>query len=86
MKKLYDYFKGKSIKQRIAICFVIAAILMFLFFIIKGNFFDIPSEGNTEQSSASQFHISIVDMALLVGVIVAYIIHKIREKRRQKRM
>ncbi len=44
MKKLYNYFMNKSVKQRIAICFVAVMLLVFLFFVIKANFFDIPLE------------------------------------------
>lgn len=85
MKKILDYFKGKSVKQRIAICVVLAAMLTLLVFMIKANFFDIPAEKSAEES-APQFHISIVDMLAFAGIIVAYIAHKIHEKRKQKRM
>lgn len=87
MKKLLDYFKSKSVKQRIAICVVLAAMLTLLFFIIKANFFDIPAENpSAEQSDLPQFHISLVDMLAFAGIIIAYIVHKIHEKRKQKRM
>lgn len=87
MRSLYNYFKSKSIKQRIAICFVVIAMLVFLFFVIKGNLYDIPTESqDTEQSGSPQFHVSLVDMGVLAAVIIAYISHKIHEKRKQKRM
>lgn len=86
MKKMFDYFNSKSIKQRIAICIVLTAMLTLLFFVIKANCFDIPAEKTAEQSDRPQFHISIVDILAFVGITIAYIVHKIREKRRQKRM
>lgn len=88
IKKLYNSFMGKSVKQRIFICIIAVVLLTFLFFIIKANFFDIPlepSEGS-EPSDRPQFHISLVDIGLLAAVTGAYIIHKIREKRKQRRL
>lgn len=86
MKKLFDYFNSKSIKQRIAICVVLTAMLTLTFFVIKANLFDIPVEKSSEQSDLPQFHISIVDFLAFAGITIAYIVHKIREKRKQKRM
>lgn len=88
IKKLYNSFMGKSVKQRIFICIIAVVLLTFLFFIIKANFFDIPlepSEGS-EPSDRPQFHISLVDIGLLAAVTGAYVIHKIREKRKQRRL
>ena len=87
IKKLYNSFMGKSVKQRIFICIIAVVLLTFLFFIIKANFFDIPlepSEGS-EPSDRPQFHISLVDIGLLAAVIGAYVIHRIREKRKRRR-
>lgn len=87
IRKLYNSFMNKSIKQRIIICIVITAMFTLLFFAIKANFFDVPLEAEeAEQADRPQFHISLIDMGLLAVVIIAYIIHKIREKRKQKRM
>ena len=88
IKKLYNSFMGKSVKQRIFICIIAVVLLTFLFFIIKANFFDIPLEPaeGSEPSDRPQFHISFVDIGLLVAVTGAYVIHKIREKRKQRRL
>ena len=40
IKKLYNSFMGKSVKQRIFICIIAVVLLTFLFFIIKANIFD----------------------------------------------
>lgn len=85
MKKLYSRFMEKSIKQRVCICIVLVAVLTLLFFTIKANFFDIPTEA-TEQYESPQFHVSLVDMGLLLGSVTVYSIHKIREKRKQRRL
>ena len=84
IKKLYNSFMGKSVKQRIFICIIAVVLLTFLFFIIKANIFDMPpdtAEG-AEPADRPQFHISLVD----IGLLTAYIIHKIREKRKQRRL
>ena len=87
IKKLYNTIMSKSVMQRIIICIVAVVLLTFLFFIIKANFFDIPLEPaeGSEPSDRPQFHISLVDMGLLAAVIGAYIIHRIREKRKRRR-
>lgn len=88
IKKLYNSFMGKSVKQRIFICIIAVVLLTFLFFIIKANFFDIPLEPaeGSEPSDRPQFNISLVDIGLLAAVTGAYVIHKIREKRKQRRL
>lgn len=88
IKKLYNSFMGKSVKQRIFICIIAVVLLTFLFFIIKAKFFDIPLEPaeGSEPSDRPQFHISLVDIGLLAAVTGAYVIHKIREKRKQRRL
>lgn len=88
IKKLYNLFMGKSVKQRIFICIIAIVLLTFLFFIIKAIVFDMPpdtAEG-AEPADRPQFHISLVDIGLLTAVTGAYIIHKIREKRKQRRL
>lgn len=88
IKRLYNAFMSKSVKQRIIICIVITALLTLLFFVIKANFFDIPLETSeeTQQTERPQFHISLVDIGLLLAAVAAFSIHKIREKRKQRRM
>lgn len=85
MKKLFSRFMSKSVKQRVIICIVLAAFLTLLFFTIKANFFDIPSEADTE-TEAPQFHISPIDIGLLLISVTVYSVHKFREKRKQRRM
>ncbi len=88
IRKLYNTIMSKSVKQRIFICIVAVVLLTFLFFIIKANIFDMPpdtAEG-AEPTDRPQFHISFVDIGLLVAVTGAYVIHKIREKRKQRRL
>lgn len=42
---------------------------------------------NTEENyEPPKFHISLIDVGVLLAVIAAYSIHKIREKRKQRRM
>lgn len=87
IKKLYNSFMGKSVKQRIFICIIAVVLLTFLFFIIKANIFDMPpdtAEG-AEPADRPQFHISLVDIGLLIAVIGAYVIHRIREKQKRGR-
>lgn len=80
---------GKSVKQRIFICIISVVLLTFLFFIIKkANIFDMvpdTAEG-AEPADRPRFHISLVDIGLLAAVTGAYVIHKIREKRKQRRL
>lgn len=87
IKKLYNSFMGKSVKQRIFICIIAVVLLTFLFFIIKANIFDMApdtAEG-AEPADCPRFHISLVDIGLLAAVIGAYIIHRIHEKRKHRR-
>lgn len=99
-KKLYAYITGKSIKQRICICIVLTAMLTLLFFTVKANLFDEPNapqtsvsesaenstESETEGYEPPSFHISLIDSGVLLIVIAAYSVHKIREKRKQRRL
>ena len=82
IKKLYAYITGKSVKQRICIGIVAAVMLSLIFFTIKANFFDIT----VADSGLPQFRISLVDIGVLLAVIAAYCIHKIREKKKQGRL
>ena len=79
---------NKSIKQRIFFCIVLTVMLVFLFFIIKGNFFDtIEAAEDAEKTNTDpQFNISFIDIGILLAVVAAYCIHKIREKRKQRRL
>lgn len=97
IKKLKAYWNGKSVKQRIYICIALTAMLTLLFFTVKANFIDKPTapptaseaaetEEYTEDSSPPEFHISLIDAGILLGVIGAYSVHKIREKKRQGRL
>ncbi|MBD5128317.1 MAG: hypothetical protein HDT43_00085 [Ruminococcaceae bacterium] len=52
---------------------------------------DNSADGETENGSEEKyeppkFHISLIDVGVLLGVIAAYSIHKIREKRKQGRL
>lgn len=88
IRKLYNTIMSKSVMQRIIICIVAVVLLTFLFFIIKANIFDMApdtAEG-AEPADRPRFHISLVDIGLLAAVTGAYVIHKIREKRRQRRL
>ena len=88
IKKLYNSFMDKSVRQRIFTCIIAVVMLTFLFFIIKANIFDVPpdtAEG-AEPADRPRFHISLVDIGLLAAVTGAYVIHKIREKRKQRRL
>ena len=88
IKKLYTNLMKKSVKQRIFFCIVLTVMLMLLFFIIKGNFFDAPIETAEEAENADspQFHISLIDVGVLLAVIVVFCVHKIREKRKHRRL
>lgn len=100
-KKLYDYITGKSVKQRICICIVLTVMLTLLFFTVKANFFDEPNVPQTSVSESAEnemsdntsenyepppFHVSLIDVGVLLAVIAAYSVHKIREKKRQGRL
>ncbi len=93
IKKLKAYWNGKSVKQRIYICIALTALLTLLFFTIKANFFDKPNAppSNSETAEVEDyeppaFHISLIDTGVLLGVIGAYSVHKIREKKKQGRL
>lgn len=57
--KLREYWSKKSLKQRIYLCIGATLVLVFMFFFIKGNFFDkrisdtSTTTSETTQSSAS---------------------------------
>lgn len=99
IKKLYAYITEKSVKQRICICIVFTAMLTLLIFTVKANFFDTNTpntsisesadnsgESETEDYKPPVFHISLIDSGVLLAVIAAYSVHKIREKRKQGRL
>ncbi len=93
IKKLKAYWGGKSVKQRICVCIVLAAMLTLLFFTVKANFIDKPTEpanasesAETEEYEPPEFHISLIDAGILLAVITAYSVHKIREKKKQGRL
>lgn len=52
--KLREYWRKKSLKQRIYLCVGLGFILIFLFFAIKGSFFDkrVPDNPQTEISQS----------------------------------
>lgn len=99
-KKIYSYITGKSVKQRIYICIALTAVITLAFFTVKANFFDNrqPQTSVSENSENTEiqtenadnklppFKISFIDTGVLLGVVVAYGIHKIREKKRQRRL
>ncbi len=82
IKRLYAYITGKSVKQRICIGIVAAVMLMLIFFTIKANCFDVT----VADSGLPPFRISLIDVGILLAVIAAYCIHKIREKKKQGRL
>ena len=90
IKKLKAYWNGKSLKQRIYICIALTALLTLLFFTVKANFIDKPTttseSAETEEYKPPEFHISLIDAGILLGVIGAYSVHKIREKKKQGRL
>lgn len=43
-------------------------------------------DGTPENYEPPKFHISLIDVGVLLGVIAAHSIHKIREKKKQRRM
>ncbi len=103
-KRFYEYFSRKSGKQRVFFIIGFILIAVFVFFFIKGNFFDnksseqnsemsISDTSQSEESSNSQiqyedaeFHISLLDLLILLAIIIIFVIHKIREKIRHRRM
>lgn len=44
------------------------------------------NSGNVPENSEPQFHISLIDVGVLLVVVTAYCIHKFREKRKQGRL
>lgn len=105
MKRLYEIWCSKSIIQRIYTVIFLFLLLLFLFFIIKGNFFDnnvadtqsnivssveAESEDTTESNepytpAKIEFHISLWDVGILLVVVIAYLIHKYKERTKGKR-
>lgn len=52
-RKVKGNFSKKTIRQRIHICIGISLLLIFLFFIIKGNFFDAGKMPASEMSQSA---------------------------------
>lgn len=69
MKRIREYIEGKTRKQRVLIFIGAVLIIVFIFFVIKGFV-----------GSGIHFHINPVDIAILAGLAVAYIILKRRGK------
>ncbi len=101
IKKLKAYWGGKSVKQRVCICIVLAVMLTLLFFTVKANFIDKPNipqtsvsgsaenettDSNSESYEPPPFHVSLIDVGVLLAVIAAYSVHKICEKKKQGRL
>ena len=87
IKKITAYIKGKSVKQRIYIGIALVAMVTLMIFTIKANFFDAPTaESSDDTSSLPSFHISLVDVGVLLAVVTGYLIHKYRELKKQRRM
>lgn len=82
MKKFTEYLAGKSIKQRILLAVGAALLIIFLYFIVKGN---AVSAAAADEAPAPTLHISIIDIIPLTAVSVGYGIHKLREKKRERR-
>ena len=82
MKKICSWFRKKSVKQRIAICFIAIVLSVFAFFTVKACF---TGAADNTSEAGPKLHISIVDMVLLVIAIVVYIFLKIRDKRKHRR-
>lgn len=70
MKRIREYFEGKTRKQRILIFIGIALIIAFIFFIVKGA-----------AGSGIRFRVNPVDVIILAGLIVAYVFFKRRGKK-----
>ncbi len=92
IKKIKAYWNGKSVKQRVYICIALTALFTLLFFTVKANFIDKPNappaseSAEAEEYEPPEFHISLIDLGVLLGVIGAYSVHKIREKKKQGRL
>ena len=73
-------------------------MITLFFFTVKENFFGRGTpqtsvsesaeniEGDMTEYEPPSFHISLIDMGVLLAVITAYSVHKIREKRKQGRL
>ncbi len=102
IRKIKAYWNGKSVKHRVYICIALTAMLTLIIFTVKGNFFDKSNsppvsvsesaevaengEETADESKSPQFHVSLIDAGILLAVIGAYSVHKIREKKRQGRL
>lgn len=94
MKKITEYLAGKSIRQRILLAVGGALLIIFLFFVVKGNvgsFAPAPVESTTETAESAEevpaptLHVGIIDIIPLAAVSAGYGIHKLREKKRERR-
>lgn len=101
IKKLYAYITGKSVKQRICICIVAAAVITLLAFTIKANFIDKPlcnfpqteitenigtSEGESTESVSAENKLPQLRISLIdVGVLLAVVTAYGIHKFREKR-
>lgn len=101
IKKLYAYITKKSIKQRICICIVAAAVITLLAFTIKANFIDKPlgnfpqteitenigtSEGESTESVSAENELPQLRISLIdVGVLLAVVTAYGIHKFREKR-
>lgn len=101
IKKLYAYITGKSVKQRICICIVAAAVITLLAFTIKANFIDKPldnfpqaeitenigtSEGESTESVSAENELPQLRISLIdVGVLLAVVTAYGIHKFREKR-
>ena len=68
--KFKKYWSGKSPKQRFYLIILAVLILIFIVFLIKGNFIDSGSENRA-------FFLDFGDIIALVGATTAYILLKI---------
>lgn len=84
-KRFWRYFTSKTLKQKICFVIVISSVLVLAFFMIKGNFFD-PHISESGEGGQIEFRVNLIDMGVLLGVIIAYIVHKVREKIQQRRL
>lgn len=94
MKKITEYLAGKSIRQRILLAVGGALLIIFLFFVVKGNvgsFAPAPDESTAEAAESAEevpaptLHVGIIDVIPLAAVSAGYGIHKLREKKRERR-
>lgn len=54
LRSIKENFAQKTIRQKIRICIVLVLLLTFLFFVIKGNFFDTQANISDAPTSTSQ--------------------------------